>query len=120
MLRKYGGRDDSLLLSVTPLESLITEHINGASLFETQEYSFGARWFIICDDIEVSGRLARTFTPSLGPGVAEVLSSYMTHGTQQINGPHFTHTMSNCGGVVAEAYKTIDECRHTHIVIAAK
>ena len=43
-----------------------------------------------------------------------MLSSEMTHGTHQIAGPHFTHTMSNCGGVDAEAYTTTDECRHTH------
>ena len=49
-----------------------------------------------------------------------MLSSEMTHGTHQITGPHFTHTMSNCGGVDAEAYTTTDECRHTHIVIAAQ
>ena len=63
------------------------------------EDSPGVRGFIICHVTFMSGRLICTFTPSLGHGVARVLSSEMTHGTHQMGVPYFTHKMSNCCGV---------------------
>ena len=108
-----GARGDSLLRSVTPLESIITEHINIALLFETQEDSPGVKGPVICDDIYVSDRLACSITPSLGPGVAEMLSLEMTHGNYQTCVPHFTPASNECGRVDAEAHKIIDKCRHT-------
>ena len=110
-----GGRGDSLLRSVTPPESIINEHIDNAPVFETQEDSPDVKGPVICDDIYVSDRLACSITPSLGPGVAEVLSLEMTHGNYQTGVPHFTHASNNsvCGGVDAEAHKIIDKCRHT-------
>ena len=46
-------------------------------------------------------------TICLGPGVAEVLSSEMSHGMSQIGVPHFMHAKhySVCNGVDAEAHK---------------
>ena len=99
-----GGRGDSLLRSVAPPESIITEHINNAPLFETQEDSPGVEGPVICDDIYVSDRLACSITPSLGPGVAEVLSLEMTHGNYQTGVPHFTHASNNSVCEVTEDY----------------
>ena len=86
-----GGRDDSLLRSVAQPKSIITEQIDNAPLFETQEDSPDVKGSVICDDSYVSDRLACSITPSLGPGVAEVLSLEMTHGNYQTGVPHFTH-----------------------------
>ena len=61
-----------------------------------------------------SGSVALTAT-SLGPGVAEVLSSEMSHGMTQIGVPHFTLAMLNsvCDGVDAETHKIIC-CHQVH------
>ena len=61
-----------------------------------------------------SDSVAQTIT-SLGPGVAEVLSSEMSHGMTQIGVPHFTHAMLNsvCDGVDAETHKIIC-CHQVH------
>ena len=61
-----------------------------------------------------SDSVAQTIT-SLGPGVAEVLSSEMSHGMTQIGVPHFSHAMLNsvCDGVDAETHK-IFCCHQEH------
>ena len=54
-------------------------------------------------------------TICLGPGVAEVLSSEMSHGMSQIGVPHLMHAKhySVCNGVDAEAHK-ITHSRHSY------
>ena len=61
-----------------------------------------------------SGSVELTATSS-GPGVAEVLSSEMSHGMTQIGVPHFTYAMLNsvCDGVDAETHKIIC-CHQVH------
>ena len=65
-------------------------------------------------DDNYSGRSEHTIT-DFRPGVAEVLSSEMTHGMTQIGFPHLTHTTVNsvCDEVDAEAHKIFNS-RQVH------
>ncbi|MEW8546534.1 MAG: reverse transcriptase domain-containing protein [Candidatus Thiodiazotropha sp.] len=103
------GNDHDVTL---PSDGTIQKHMPGVSYFDQDKDPESSGPNIIDDNH--SGRNVHTIT-DLEPGVAEVLSSEMSHGMSQIGVPHFTHAMLNavCDGVDAEAHKIISS-RQVH------
>ena len=95
-----------------PCDGTIQKRVEGVSdVGQDKDPEYNGPY--ITDD-DFSGRSVHT-TTCLEPGVAEVLSSEMSHGMSQIGVPHFTHAMRNavCDGVDTEAHKIIDS-RHVN------
>ena len=95
-----------------PCDCTIQKHVEGVSYVD-QDKDPEYNGPLITDD-DFSGRSVHT-TTCLEPGVAEVLSTEMSHGMSQIGVPHFTHAVRNavCDGVDAEAPKFFNS-RHVH------
>ena len=87
-----------------PSDGTVQEHIHSVS-YDCQDKDPEHVGPIITDD-NFSGRRALT-TTCLGPRVAEVLSSEMTHGMSQDGVPHFMHATlkSACTGVDANTHE---------------
>ena len=96
---------------------LVMKHVEGVSYVDQdKDPEYNGRY--ITDD-DFSGRSVHT-TTCLEPGVAEVLSTEMSHGMSQIGVPHFTHAVRNavCDGVDAELTKFLIVVMY--MVVAAK
>ena len=95
-----------------PSDGTIPKHINSV-LYVDQDMDPRYKGPSLTDN-NYSGRSVHTIT-DFRPGVAEVLSSEITHGMTQIRVPHLTHTTVNsvCNEVDAEAHKTFNS-RQVH------
>ena len=95
-----------------PFDGTIQKHTQGVSNFD-QDKTPESNGPDVTDD-NVSGSHVHT-TTCLGPGVAEMLSSEMSHGMSQDGVPDFMHATLNSvsNGVDANAHK-ISSSRHVH------